>query len=98
MQHRVSDRSSRSWLRPAWIDQPEWMDDAHADPTLLAGNLRALVRVNRWLGGVHLTLRALGKLTAGLRPGAQLQVLDVATGAADIPRAVRAWAERRGFA
>jgi len=83
-------------LRPRWTDQPELMDVRGNEPTVLAENLADLRRVNRWLGGAHLTIRALERLTRDLRPGGQLTILDVATGGADIPRTVQVWAATRG--
>lgn len=63
-------------------DTPELMDGP-LDAAVLAGNLRDLVRVNRWLGGTRLSARALRRL---LPDGpAALSMLDVGTGAADIP-------------
>ncbi len=82
-------------LRPSWVDTPERMDTPGNDPRLVAENLADLARVNRLFGGVHLTLRALERLTRGLAPGAALTILDVATGGADIPRAVLPWAQAR---
>ena len=73
------------------------MDAPGHDPAVLADNLGDLRRVNRWVGGVRLTLRALDRLTAELRPGASLTLVDLATGGADIPRAVLGWARRRGL-
>ena len=57
--------------------------DGPLDPVLLEGNLRDLARVNRWLGGGSLTWRALMPFLAIDRP---TTLLDVGTGAADIPR------------
>lgn len=73
------------------------MDVLDHDPAVLADNLDDLRRVNRVLGGVWLTLRGLGRLTADLAPGDQLSVLDLATGGADIARAILSWARRRGL-
>ena len=87
---------ARSFRRPSWTDERELMDGP-VDPAALAGNLGDLAKANRWLGGVSLTLRAMGKLSADLPSGSCLSVLDVATGGADIPRAVVAWAHRRGL-
>ncbi len=67
------------------------------DPAVLAENLADLRRANRLFGGVHLTLRALERLTRDLPRGTELTVLDVATGSGDIPLAVLAWARRRGL-
>jgi ubiquinone/menaquinone biosynthesis C-methylase UbiE len=81
----------------ARTDEPEWMDAPGHDPAMLADNLGDLRRVNRWVGGVWLTLRGLDRLTAALYRGAPLTIVDLATGGADIPRAVARWAQRRGF-
>lgn len=75
------------------------MDTPGHARTLVEENLNDLQRVNRWLGGAWLTIDALSALlrqepAAGR--GQPWLVLDVATGGADIPRAVIAWARRHG--
>ena len=56
---------------------------------------RDIQRVNRWFGGTSAILAALPKL---LPPGATaLSLLDLATGVADIPRAVERWCDARGY-
>lgn len=84
-------------LRPVRAAEPELLDQPGNDPAVLAGNLADLRRVNRWLGGVRLTIAGLDVLTSDLRPGDSLRVIDVATGGADIPVAVSKWAELRGL-
>ena len=74
-------------------DIDELLDGPLGDPVVLTGNLRDLERVNRWLGGVSLSARALRTLTDGLD---DLRVLDVGTGAADIPLALLERARRDG--
>jgi ubiquinone/menaquinone biosynthesis C-methylase UbiE len=75
-------------------DTPELLDGPLADLDELAGNLRDLGRVNRLLGGITLSRQALEAL---LGPGQdRLAVLDVGTGAADIPVALMATWRRRG--
>jgi SAM-dependent methyltransferase len=76
-------------------DQPELLEAPGQDPALLAGSLDDLARINRWLGGTRLTVRALERLTAGLPAGAELSVLDVGGGGGDIGAAVVGWARRR---
>jgi ubiquinone/menaquinone biosynthesis C-methylase UbiE len=73
------------------------MDAPGQDPAVLAGNLADLRRVNRLAGGVRLTVRGLERVTRDLGPGAELTIVDVATGGGDIPRAALAWAKRRGL-
>ena len=65
---------------------PELLDGPLDDPVALADNLRDLRRVNRHLGGIALSRRALGALVAD-RTGS-VSLLDVGTGAADIPAAL----------
>ena len=78
-------------------DEPERLDEPGHDRAVLAGALEDLSRVNRWLGGTRLTLRALEPLAAGLAVGDEISVLDVGSGASDIPRAIVGWALRRGL-
>lgn len=69
--------------------------DAPGHPrALVDDNLDDLRRVNWLLGGRRLTLASLARLAARVPIGEPLRVLDVATGAADIPRAIVRWAER----
>jgi SAM-dependent methyltransferase len=63
----------------------ELLDGALDDRAALVGNLRDLARVNRRLGGVDLSARAIESLAPGR---ADIRVLDVGTGAADTPLAL----------
>jgi ubiquinone/menaquinone biosynthesis C-methylase UbiE len=74
-------------------DASELLDGPLDDPATLAGNLRDLRRVNRWLGGVSLSAAAIDALAAH-RP--ELSLLDVGTGGADIPVALLERAATRG--
>lgn len=69
--------------------------DGPLDEQVLAGNLRDLARVNRWLGGAELSRRALATVP-GAGGGRALSLLDVGTGAADIPLALAAGAREAG--
>ncbi|HVM31055.1 MAG TPA: methyltransferase domain-containing protein [Candidatus Limnocylindrales bacterium] len=68
--------------------------DGPLEPVLLAGNLRDLARINRLLGGARLSWRALRAVARAA--DRRLTLLDVGTGAADIPRHLLAQAERDG--
>lgn len=75
-------------------DRPELLDGP-LDPDVLAGNLRDLARINRWLGGADLSRRAIRELADALPPRWDLSVLDVGTGGADIPLdLLRTWGAR----
>ena len=73
-------------------DAVELLDGPLDDPSALAANLRDLRRINRWLGGTSLTARAIEALAAHR---AELTLLDVGTGGADIPLDLLGRAERR---
>jgi ubiquinone/menaquinone biosynthesis C-methylase UbiE len=73
---------------------PELLDGPLEDAAALRGNLRDLRRVNRYLGGSRLSGRAVDLLLAGERGPHSL--LDVGTGAADIPIALLISAAARG--
>ncbi|HEX6040915.1 methyltransferase domain-containing protein [Longimicrobium sp.] len=74
----------------------EQMDEPGQDPAELGRSLADLRGVNRWLGGSRVVLRHLGRLVAR-HPRPAYRVLDVATGSADIPLKVAAWARSKGL-
>lgn len=88
------------------MGRPELLDGP-LDPAVLRGNMRDLARINRLLGGVALSRRALVTLATGSHslPGAgrvdwrtrTLKMLDVGTGVADIPDSLLTWTSRRGL-
>ncbi len=57
-------------------------------------NLRDLERLNRYFGGVRTVLSYLGRM-AGESSQHPITILDIATGGADIPRAICRWARTR---
>jgi len=60
----------------------ELLDGPLNEPATLDGNLRDLRRINRWLGGVALSAAAIDAIAAHR---AEVTLLDVGTGGADIP-------------
>ena len=74
-------------------DAVELLDGPLDDQAALVGNLRDLGRVNRRLGGAELSAIAIDALAAHRD---DLTLLDVGTGAADIPLALIDRARRRG--
>lgn len=76
---------------------PEWMDLPGRDPVELAQTFRELALVNRLLGGTWLTIRGIERLRRDHQLGERFTLLDVASGAADIPCEISAWARRRGL-
>jgi ubiquinone/menaquinone biosynthesis C-methylase UbiE len=75
----------------------ELLDGPLDDTRALVGNLRDLARINRLTGGATLSLRAIECLgVLGERAGDIHTILDVGTGAADIPMRLLAETRRRG--
>jgi len=75
----------------------ERMDAEDVDRRDLARSLRFLRRINRLLGYTRTTLKHLARFSRSWKPGERIDVLDVGTGSADIPRAIIRWGLRRGF-
>jgi SAM-dependent methyltransferase len=78
----------------------ELLDGPLDDAAALDGNLRDLRRVNRWLFGARLSVRAVDALIGDSRvrddDHSRVRILDVGTGAADIPVALLVAARRTG--
>lgn len=72
------------------------MDDPACDPTDLEQALDALSVTNRWFGGLAAIRKPIGRALADRVPG-PLDLLDVGTGGADIPRALEGWLRPRGW-
>lgn len=82
------------------IAAPEFMDDPSRSDRELRDALRDLGWINRFLGGRAFVLSFLDRALPAWRAQREaahrpLRLLDVATGGADIPLAVAAWADRR---
>lgn len=76
-------------------DVPELLDGPLHDERALVGNLRDLARLNRLTGGTRLTQRAIEALE-GASGEPSTSVLDVGTGAADLPMTLLAVARAAG--
>jgi SAM-dependent methyltransferase len=74
-------------------DVDELLDGPLPDADVLAGNLRDLSRANQWFGGTDLSARAIATLVGDTT---DVSLLDVGTGAADIPLALLDRAGRAG--
>jgi len=76
---------------------PEWMDEPGADAEQLRKSLRYLRRINGFLRYTRSTLSHLERFSRSWKAGETIRILDVATGSADLPRAILKWAKGRGF-
>src|SRR5690606_39150871 len=72
----------------------EYLDEPGHDPRGLEASRGHVAAVNRWLGGTRAVLR---HVLPQLSPDRTTHILDVATGAADIPRAIVHAARRRNL-
>ena len=86
---RVMSISARTRL-------PELMDDPALEPRRHAEALRGLARINRWSGSVRILWGPL-RMLARRRGGRTLRVLDLATGAGDLPIGLWRRAQRAGL-
>ena len=73
----------------------ELLDDVTADSRLVEESLGNIARANRWFGGLAAVRHGLAILLQG-RTG-PVTLLDVGTGAGDIPRMARDWCERHSM-
>ena len=80
---------------PREVLRTELMDGLDTSPVEIARNLADIARLNR-IGATRTVLRHVAPFFERRPPGETLRVLDVGTGAADIPLALARWARRRG--
>ncbi len=79
------------------VREPEWMDEGSADPEALRKSLRFIRIVNRLFGYTRATLKHLDGFSRRWERGQIIRIIDIATGSADVPRALLKWADARGF-
>jgi hypothetical protein len=81
----------------------ELLDDPRADPVAVGKELRDIARLNAWFGGTKAVVDALDAVLRAARDSgretrdARWSLLDIGTGAGDIPRAAVAAAARHGI-
>jgi SAM-dependent methyltransferase len=89
----IPPRNSRLLLHRK--EAEELLDQTGHDPAELAANLRDIRTVNRVAGGTAIVLRYLPALLDQVPRDCPAEILDVATGSGDIPRALITWAGRQ---
>ena len=85
--------SLQQWAR----DSVELLDDPRAPDGDVVASLRDIARINSAFGGTAAAAARLDEYLAAVAPGSTVSLLDVGTGAADIPRAFARRAARRGI-
>lgn len=83
-------------LTPKRIYVEELLDAGEGTDDDVAQNLSDLRRINRFLGGTKVVLKALSSLAQNNNTK-HLSLLDVGTGSADIPGEVIRWCDERGI-
>ena len=73
----------------------EWMDEDAADEQQLRQSLRFIERINRRLGYTRGIVGHIEGFSHAWHGRPKIRILDVATGSADIPRAILKWADER---
>jgi len=74
----------------------ELLDDPDADPATVARSLANIARANWWFGGTAAALWGIDQLLRDLPVNRAISLLDIGTGAADLPAAAVRRAARRG--
>jgi 2-polyprenyl-3-methyl-5-hydroxy-6-metoxy-1,4-benzoquinol methylase len=79
------------------VDAPELMDTRTFPPPVVRRTLDFLSFTNRFCGGTAVVLSHLSRWSVRWKAGETIRILDVGTGAADIPAALVKWGRRNGF-
>ncbi|MGB7212216.1 MAG: methyltransferase domain-containing protein [Gemmatimonadales bacterium] len=82
---------------PAFAAGHELLDGPDADPARVTTSLRNVARANRWFGGTWAALHGIDRVLSADAAG-PASLLDIGTGAGDLPRAAARRARRRGIA
>lgn len=81
---------------PRHSEESEWLDAAAIPQHDLDGNLRELRQLNAYLGSCWLIRRATQRLWKRAGCPRHWRVLDIGTGAGDMPLTLLRWGQRRG--
>ncbi len=76
-------------------DEPEQIDDPDQPLAEVQRSMADVALSNRLFGGTQTVLGHVARLLRNIPPGTEVKILDIATGSADIPAALRAWGRRR---
>jgi ubiquinone/menaquinone biosynthesis C-methylase UbiE len=95
--HRFQVKPRQILIPPQRSILAELLDSDIVARRELAENFRDIRRVNRLLGGTRAVLRQLPMLFNANPAKAQVTILDLATGVADIPVAIANWANWHGY-
>jgi ubiquinone/menaquinone biosynthesis C-methylase UbiE len=85
------------WSAPPRAEREELIDSQEPSAADFAASFGDVARVNRYLGGTWAVRNVLPELLSGIDRSRPVRILDIATGSADIPRALVHAARRDAF-
>lgn len=86
-----------NWLDIPRVDEPEIIDSLELSADDVARSMGDVAKTNRLFGGTQTIVCHTAKLLRGTPFGTTVKILDIATGSADIPRALLDWGKRRNL-
>ena len=86
-----------SWLDLPRTDEPEEIDDPAQPYADIVRSMGDVARANRLFWGTQTVMSHVARLLRSVPRGTPVRILDIATGSADIPRALLDWGRRRGL-
>ena len=85
------------WLHNRRIRGHEFLDEDDVDPRELERALGYIRKVNSLLGYTRAIIAHLERFSRNWKSGQRIDIIDLATGSADIPRAILGWASKNNF-
>src|SRR5436853_2935239 len=85
------------WIHNKRVRGHEFMDEDGVDPRELERALGFIRLVNSLFGYTRSIIKHLDRFSRGWKSGERINIIDLATGSADIPRAILKWAAKKGF-
>ncbi len=85
------------WVHNRRVRGNEFLDEDDTDPRELERALGFIRKINSALGYTRSIIHHLKRFSRSWNPGQRIDIIDLATGSADIPRAILQWAETNHF-
>ena len=85
------------WLHNRRVRGHEFLDEDDVDPRELQRALGYIRRVNSLLGYTRSIIAHLRRFSRNWKSGQRIDIIDLATGSADIPCAILRWAAANNF-
>jgi hypothetical protein len=85
-----------SWLDLPRVDEPEDIDNPEQPFEEIARSMGDVACSNRLFGGTRAVIHHVSRLLKNVPKSGTIRILDIATGSADIPKALLAWGNQHG--